>query len=371
MSLSVAIVGLPNVGKSTLFNALLRKQQALAANYPFATIEPNTGIVQVPDNRLRKLAEVIAGQDVDNTKLPPLVPAAVEFVDVAGLVEGAHKGEGLGNQFLAHIREADVVCHVLRAFADGDVVLTGKMDPMEDLKTVQIELRLKDLETVGKAKSSKIKAQNHSEKLKTEKILEQLEILLQEEKTITKDSFGDWEWEEVVYPLHLLSVKPEIFVINVSEEKIQDARLKMQEYASKLEVDEKDVVVMSAKIEAELSLLEEGEQLEYLSSLGLQESGIERMAKTAYHKLGLISFLTAGEKECRAWTIVAGQTAVEAAGVIHTDFMKKFIKADVIGWEDFVAIGGWKKAREVGKVRQEGRDYVMKDGEVVEFRIGS
>jgi GTP-binding protein YchF len=382
MSLKIAIVGLPNVGKSTLFNALLKKQQALAANYPFATIEPNVGVVAVPDHRLQFLAETIAEpnskiqisisnyQFAHNESWPPIVSATIEFVDVAGLVAGASQGEGLGNQFLAHIRECDAVCHVLRLFEDGDVVLTGKMEPLEDLKTVRMELRLKDMETVERAQSSKRKAQSQSEKLRTEKVLELLLTLLEEERSISREMFGEWEWEEVVGPLHLLSVKPEIFVVNVSEAKIQDSGFLLQEFADKLGIEDTDLVVVSAKVEAELASLTEEEQIEYLGELGLEESGIERLAKAAYTKLGLISFLTAGEKECRAWTIRAGQTAVAAAGVIHTDFMKKFIKADVISFDDFVTLGGWKKAREVGRVRSEGRDYLVQDGEVVEFKIG-
>ncbi len=298
MSLSVGIVGLANAGKSTLFNALLKKQQALVASYPFATIEPNVGIVPVPDDRLIELSKVIkVSEKLDRE--PPIVPATVTFIDIAGLIAGAHKGEGLGNKFLAHIREVDVMAHVVRAFGDG-------VDVKGDFATVKTELELADLE--------------HPDA-----------------PPLTK--------------------KPEILVINVAEENLGKSY-------------EEGAIVICAKIEAELVELSETDQRAYLKELGLEQSGLERLITAAYQKLGLMSFLTAGEKEVRAWMVRLGCTALTASGTIHTDFMKKFIKADVVKYEDFVRVGGWKAAREAGLVRSEGRDYVMQEGDVVEFKIG-
>lgn len=365
MSLSVGIVGLPNVGKSTLFNALLKRQQALAANYPFATIEPNVGIVEVPDERLKKLAEVVEKEQSLEAGKIPLKPASIEFYDIAGLVAGASKGEGLGNQFLAHIRETDLICHVLRAFKDGDVVLTGKLDPVDDLATVRTELILKDLETIEKSK--KIKAKDINEKQKIEKILGKVETILGEGKMLNTMEFSDEELE-FINPLCFLTIKPEIYAINVSDEEI--AKTDPNNLAQKLIVPVEDIIIICAKMEAEIAEFTLTEQQDYLSTYGLEKSGIERMAQVAYNKLGLISFLTVGEIEARAWTIKNGTNAQQAAGVIHTDFVKKFIKAMAIDWRVFVELGGWKKAKEIGKVRQEGRDYIMQDGDVVEFMIG-
>lgn len=300
MSLEIGIVGLPNVGKSTLFNALLKKQVALAANYPFATIEPNVGVVPVPDERLAKLAAVVHTQKI--------VPATVKFVDIAGLVKGASQGEGLGNKFLAHIREVDAIVYVLRDFSDPDVIKAGSVDPESDYEILKTELQLADLETIEKRKAKK------------------------------------HETEEL---LQLLAEKPEIKVLNVDEDKIKDRE---------------GYIVLSAKLESELG--------DEIKDLGIAESGLEKLIKKAYEILNLQSFLTAGEIEARAWTIKKGTKAPQAAGVIHTDFEKHFIKADVINWQEFVNLGGWAKAREVGKVRMEGRDYVMQEGDVVEFKVG-
>lgn len=319
MNLSVGIVGLPNVGKSTLFNALLKKQQALAANYPFATIEPNIGIVPVPDERLARLAEITQSEE-KMSALPPIKPATVEFVDIAGLVKGASEGAGLGNKFLSHIREVKIIAHVVRAFEDPNVIKEGSIDPKSDYEVVRTELELSDLESKGEP----------------------------------------------------LAGKPEIIVLNVSEgdytkDKIEEIIL---QYSSLLE-NGKNMVVVCAKIESELSELSESEQKEYLKNLGLEQSGLERLIKKAYETLGLISFLTAGEKEVRAWTVKKGTNAQMASGEIHTDFIKNFIKADVVSYEDFVQYGGWKGSREAGKTRLEGRDYIVKDGDVIEFKIGS
>lgn len=404
MALSVGIVGLPNVGKSTLFNALLKKQAALAANYPFATVEPNNGMAVVPDDRLEKIARVWAENDAvgigsknpqgsspstqlrtsmpipiqkgDAKNLPPLKPAMIEFVDIAGLVAGASKGEGLGNKFLANIRECDLICHVMRAFEDGNVVQTGKLDPVDDLDTIRTELILKDLETVEKVQGTKHKVQSIKEKKTREDVLRKVADALGQGKMANSVDYTDEEML-LLRDLHLLTMKPEIFVVNVSEEEISDnSEGKNPLTASRLSslsrggIRDEDVVFVSAKIEAEIAELEEDERIEFMKELGLEHSGLEMIAKAAYEKLNLISFLTVGEIESKAWTIRGGATAPEAAGVIHTDFAKRFIKAQVIGWKTFIELGGWKKAREVGKVRQEGKDYVMQDGDVVEFMIG-
>ncbi|OGM55401.1 hypothetical protein A3F62_04910 [Candidatus Woesebacteria bacterium RIFCSPHIGHO2_12_FULL_44_11] len=309
MSLSVGIVGLANVGKSTLFNALVKRQQAYVANFPFATIEPNVGVVPVPDERLEKLAEIYRA---------PIVPATVTFVDIAGLIAGAHKGEGLGNKFLAHIREVDVICHVVRAFRDPDIIKQGVVDPKSDFETVKTELGLADLEHPNAPP---------------------------------------------------LAQKPILVALNVDEEDLKKTELET-EYGELLGVDPDQVVVICAKTESELASLSEADQKEYLADLGVSQSGLEKLIQKAYKTLNLISFLTAGEKEVRAWTLKRGETALTAAGVIHTDFMQHFIKADVCDYADFVALGGWKMARDKGKVRSEGRDYVVRDGDVIEFKVG-
>ena len=323
MSLSVGIVGLPNVGKSTLFNALLKKQQAYVANFPFATIEPNIGIVPVPDMRLEKLAKIYNS---------PIVPATVEFKDIAGLIEGASKGEGLGNKFLTHIRETDAICFVLRAFSDPDIIKQGVKDPKSDFEILKIELQLSDEEMVAK----------HSEKKNAN-----------------------------VGMLPLFSKKPFLVVLNVDENDLKNASGLEGKYSSELGVNRDQIVVISAKTESELSELSEEDQKAYLKDLGVTKSGLERLIQKAFKTLGLITFLTAGEKEVRAWTIKNGTSAQEAAGVIHTDFIKNFIKADVCDFNDFIENDGWKTCRELGKVRSEGKDYVVKDGDVVEFKIGS
>ena len=319
MNLSIGIVGLPNVGKSTLFNALLKRQQALVANYPFATIEPNIGVVPVPDPRLAILADVVKSE-LKLLSLPPIKPATVNFVDIAGLVKGANEGAGLGNKFLSHIREVSVIAHVVRVFEDSNVVKEGSVDPLNDYKVVRIELELADLEKGGE-----------------------------------------------------ISKKPEIVVLNISEAQYSPDLIEktIDEYSKLLNIEPNKLIVISAKIEAELASLNSDEQKEYLSDLGLEFSGLERLIQKAYAELGLISFLTAGEKEVRAWTIRAGSTAIEAAGEIHTDFMKKFIKAEVVRIADFIEFGGWKGAREHGKAMLEGRDYIVLDGDVIEFKIGT
>jgi len=325
MNLKVGIVGLPNVGKSTLFNALMKRQVAYAANFPFATIEPNVGIVPVTDERLNKLAKIYSA---------PTVSATVEFVDIAGIVKGASTGAGLGNKFLSHIREVDAICYCLRAFSDPDIVREGSRDPQNDLEILKTELDLSDLETVERHREKKKERQNEES-------------------------------------LPLFSKKPFLIVLNIDESELPNANKIEIEYAEKFGVHVNQVVAISAKIESELSDLSDLDQKKYLEDLGVKESGLERLIRKAFETLGLITFLTAGEKEVRAWTIKKGTDAVTAAGVIHTDFIKKFIKADMCDFKDFVELGGWKNAREKGKVRSEGRDYIMKDGDVVEFKIGS
>ncbi len=354
MNISVGIVGLPNVGKSTLFNALLKKQQALAANYPFATIEPNVGVVGVPDKRLEKLAR-IEKEEHKMAELPPQIPATVKFVDIAGLVAGASKGEGLGNKFLSHIREVDAIAQVMRDFADEDVIRSGSVDPKSDYEVIETELILADLDTVLKIKDGK-------DKLRAALATKVYGFL--EKGTPARDIVLSDEELVEVKQWSLLTLKPEILVLNVDEKVINLNNLSISGF-------DHDFVVVCAKIEAELSELSEEEQKEYLKDLGKTESGLERFIQKAFDTLGLQTFLTAGEKEVRAWTIKKGSKAPQAAGVIHGDFEKHFIKANVVNFDDFITIGGWGKAKELGKMRIEGKEYVMRDGDVVEFMIGS
>ncbi len=371
--LSVGIVGLPNVGKSTLFNALLKKQAALAANYPFATIEPNVGIVPVPDERLEKLAGVVAGEILnqvqdDKSKWPPLKPALIEFVDIAGLVKGASEGAGLGNKFLSHIREVKIVAHVVRAFEDPDVIKEGAVDPQADYEVIVAELIIADLQTVEKQRESKAVKTDAKKKSAVEKLYTGLN-----EGKAARDIVMTDEERETIQDLFLLSSKPEIIVLNVDEDGYSPEGIASvtKKYAELLKQPEEKIVVICAKIESELATLSEEEAKEYLADLGLERSGLERLIQNAYKTLGLISFLTAGEKEVKAWTIAKETDAPNAAGAIHTDFTKKFIKAEVVSYDDYVTTGGRKKAREVGKARLEGRDYIVQDGDVIEFKIGA
>ncbi len=359
MNLSIAIVGLPNVGKSTLFNALLKQQVALAANYPFATIEPNVGVVPVPDARLQTLADLVHSKKI--------VPAVVEFVDIAGLVKGAAQGAGLGNQFLSHIRETLAVCHVLRAFTDPDIIREGSVDPKADLETIRTELQLADLSTLEKQKPPK-GALNQSE-AKRWSTVDKFKATLNEGKQL-RVAIADADEALIAKELSLLTSKRELFVLNIDEAQIAQQQHFVQKFSEELNVEPSQIVVVSAKIESELASLSEEDQKLYLADLGLNESGLDRLIRAAYQTLALQSFLTAGEQEVRAWTIRVGSTAVEAAGEIHTDFMKKFIKANIVKYADFISAGGWKGAKETGKMRQEGRDYVMQEGDVVEFMIG-
>ncbi|OGH47556.1 MAG: redox-regulated ATPase YchF [Candidatus Levybacteria bacterium RIFCSPLOWO2_01_FULL_39_10] len=383
MSLSVGIVGLPNVGKSTLFNALLKRQQALVANYPFATVEPNVGVVPVPDYRLERLAQIV--QDSDSRGLlPPVVPATVRFVDIAGLVAGAAQGAGLGNKFLSHIREVSIICHVVRVFEDPNVIRyqderearlasrsdsesrRGSQDPENDYAAIQTELMLSDLES---AQSHESKTKNKSEKLLTKIIIDELNV----GTPVRNMKFTDEENEQVKQ-MFFLTNNPEIIVLNVNEEDYVSKNVLgiIDKYSRILQISKNKFVVICAKIEAELAGLTDEEQRQYLGELGFGSPAIDRLIKKTYETLGLISFLTTtGGKEVKAWTIKKGSKALEAAGEIHTDFAEKFIKAEVVTYDDFVKLGGWKGAREHGKARLEGKEYIVKDGDVIEFKIGS
>jgi len=343
-----------------LFNALLKKQVADAAPYPFCTIEPNVGVVPVPDARLTKLAEITKTEE-KMEKFPPVVPAVVEFVDIAGLVKGASQGEGLGNKFLSHIRETDIICHVIRYFEDPAIVnVAGEINPLRDRDIIETELILADMQTLEKqAEPRGIK--DHDAQKRWEIILRLKEALNNgnNARAVVKDE----EEKALIADLHLLSAKPVLYVINVSEEQLTTGVGAIEGLP--------DTITISAKTESELVSLPEGEQKDYLAALGQTASGLDRLIQKTYEMLGLISFLTTGKIEARAWTITKGTKAPQAAGVIHTDFEKKFIKADCVTFLDFIVSGGWKLAREHGKVRQEGREYVMQDGDVVEFKIGA
>ncbi len=358
--LKVGIVGLPNVGKSTLFNALLKKQVAQSANYPFTTIDPNIGVVEVPDERLEKLAQVSESKKI--------VPAAVEFVDIAGIVKDAHKGEGLGNKFLSHIREVDAIAHVVRAFEDANVTRSGSsVGTKSDVETINTELILADLETIQKLIVVAEKDLKGTKDAKAQ--IQELELLKKikaalDSGNLAKDVGANTAAEKKFSSaLPLLTIKPVIYVFNVSENDLSASAIK--DLAAKFQPS----VVISAKIESELTTLNADGQKEYLKELGLEKPGLERFILASYQLLGLITFLTSGPTETRAWTISTGTKAPQAAGVIHTDFEKGFIKAVVVGWKKFVEIGGWKSAQEKGFVKLEGKAYEMRDGDVVEFKF--
>lgn len=351
MNLSIGIVGLPNVGKSTLFNALLKRQIADASNYPFCTIEPNVGIVEVPDNRLPILAKIV--------KTEKIVPAIVEFYDIAGLVKGASIGEGLGNKFLSHIREVSAIVHVVRHFADQNIIhVNNEVNPENDISTIETELILADLQTLEKQREPKGLV-SKEDKDRWE-VVKKLKGLLDSNQPARTLLFSDTE-KPIVKSLNLLTIKPVLYIANTSENMITES----------IKKETNDTIYISAKIESELATLSENDQKEYLKSLGLEESGLNRLIKKAYRLLNLISFLTAGEKEVRAWTIEKGTNAQLSAGVIHTDFIKGFVKADVVSFDDFVSLNGWVGAREKGKVRSEGKDYIVQDGDIVEFKINA
>lgn len=355
MSLSIGIVGLPNVGKSTLFNALT-KNNVLAANYPFATIEPNVGVVGVPDERLAVLAKIFSSEK--------LLPAALSFVDIAGIVKGASEGAGLGNKFLANIRETDAICQVIRVFNDDDVVhVDGRIDPGSDMETINTELALADLQTIEKAIPRLEKeAKTAKDRLPVLEAVKAANEWLQSGKPLSQSSID----RELLHELHLLTAKPFLYVFNVDAAELgdNDLRAKLQALVSPAQA-----IFLDAKTEAELAELSDEDAMELLESIGLKEPGLATLARVGFDALGLQTYLTAGPKEARAWTIHKGDTAPKAAGVIHTDFEKGFIKAEIVSFADLVEAGSMTEAKSKGKVRMEGKEYVMADGDVVEFRF--
>ena len=362
--MKLGIVGLPNVGKSTLFNSLT-KAGAESANYPFCTIDPNVGVVPVPDVRLGKLAALY-----DSAKI---TPAVIEFVDIAGLVKGASKGEGLGNQFLSNIREVDAIVHVVRCFEDGNIThVEGSIDPLRDIEIINTELCLADMETVEKRQERLVKLLKTGdkkvpvEKAVLDKVLAGLgEAVPARRLGLTEDEL------EFLQELHLLTMKPVLYVANVSEEEVADASANphVQAVAKYADGEGAEVIIVSAKMESEIAELPEEEAQEFLAMAGLEEAGLDRLIKAGFKLLGLMTYLTAGEIEVRAWTIVRGTKAPQAAGKIHTDFERGFIRAEIVSYDDLVACGSKAAARDKGLVRLEGKEYVMQDGDVVEFRF--
>ena len=364
--MKLGIVGLPNVGKSTLFKSLT-KDGAESANYPFCTIDPNVGVVTVPDERLNVLGEMY------HTK--KIIPAAIEFVDIAGLVKGASKGEGLGNQFLANIREVDAIVHVVRCFEDSNIVhVDGSIDPMRDVETINLELIFSDIEVLDRriAKTAR-SARNDKAAAKELKLLEKIKAYLEDGRLAKNfDDFEDEEEEELFQSFNLLTAKPVIFAANVTEDDLpndgedNEGVQKLRKYA---EEEKCEVFVVCAQIEQEIAELEDDEKKMFLEDLGLKESGLEKLIRASYRLLGLISYLTAGEPEVRAWTITKGTKAPQAAGKIHTDFERGFIRAEVVAYDDLIACGSHNAAKEKGLIRLEGKDYVVQDGDIMLFRF--
>lgn len=363
MALTAGIVGLPNVGKSTLFNAIT-KAGALAANYPFATIDPNVGIVEVPDSRLLKLEEMVQPKKT--------IPTTFEFTDIAGIVKGASKGEGLGNKFLSHIREVDAICQVVRAFDDENVThVSGRVNPLDDIEVINMELVLADLESVEKRlpKIEKMARQKDKTAEMELRILSKIKETLEEGKPVRSIEFND-EDQKWVNQAQLLTSKKMLYIANVGEDEIGDEendKVKaIRDYAAQ---EDSEVIVISAKIEEEIATLDDEDKEMFLEELGIEEPGLDRLIRTTYDLLGLSTYFTAGVQEVRAWTFVQGMTAPQCAGIIHTDFERGFIRAEVTSYSDYVEHGGENGAKEAGRQRLEGKDYIMQDGDIVHFRF--
>lgn len=360
MSLKIGIVGLPNVGKSTLFNALLGTNQAAASNFPFCTIEPNTGIVPVPDPRLERVGALESSAKI--------IPPTVEFVDIAGLVKGASQGQGLGNKFLSHIREVDAIAHVVRWFQDENIIhVSGAISPKEDIETIELELILADLDVADKALERSTKAARSQDKVAQAEVavLTKIKAHLESEKPVRTLSLTEDELL-AVKSFHFLTAKPVLYIANLSETQIGEPGIQEKIAAH---FGEHLVVALSAKVEAELTDLPLEDRLAYMESIGLSEPGLHKVIRTGYQTLGLITYLTAGPEEARGWTIAKGTSAPDAAGVIHTDFTKGFIRAETVSYDDFDKLGGWAGAKTAGKVRSEGKTYIVADGDVMLFRF--
>ena len=366
MGFNCGIIGMPNVGKSTLFNALTKTSQAEAANYPFCTIEPNTGRVPVPDNRLDRLAKIANSAKTIYSQL--------EFVDIAGLVKDASKGEGLGNQFLGHIREVDAIAHVVRCFEDENIThVEGSIDPIRDLEIIETELLLSDIESLEKQKNNlekKIRGNDKEAKIKLS-LIEKIYIEMSNGITARKIESLSSDENNLLRELNLITVKPILYVCNLSESEIVNGNNYSEAVLRKAKLDNCGYTFVSAQIEQELSLLEEAERDEYLYSLGLEEPTLNRLIRSGYNLLDLISFFTVGPKEAHGWTTANGSKAPQAAGKIHTDFEKGFIRAETISYEDFITYNGWVNSKENGKMRLEGKDYIVKDGDVLNFRFNT